>query len=145
MKTILLAFCALAFSAGTFAQQYKWTDKDGRVRYGDVPPPGVKPIPLKPPPAPASAGKAPGYAKQDEAFRKRQQAQREAEQKVEKERADAQSRRVNCEQAQASLRQLESGQRVSSINAQGERVYMEDEQRAQATERARKAAAEWCK
>ncbi|MGH8724443.1 MAG: DUF4124 domain-containing protein, partial [Burkholderiales bacterium] len=38
----LFAFLAVAlFAAAATAQQYKWIDQDGRVRYGDVPPPGV--------------------------------------------------------------------------------------------------------
>ena len=45
--SILSVFLALAFGVAQ-AQGYRWVDKDGKVRYGDVPPPGVKATPLRP-------------------------------------------------------------------------------------------------
>src|SRR3954471_13976803 len=102
MKRFLAFLVALAFSGVAAAQAYKWVDKDGKVRYGDTPPPGVKATPLKiqsgpkPPPAPApsaDAAKKDGAAKKDEkpltpeqAFQKRQKERQEADQKAEKER-----------------------------------------------------------
>src|SRR3954471_13167483 len=85
MKRFLAFLVALAFSGVAAAQAYKWVDKDGKVRYGDTPPPGVKATPLRTPsgprpPAPSTAGaeKKDGAAKKDEkpltpeaAFRKR--------------------------------------------------------------------------
>ena len=55
---VILGF-ALSFVSGATAQQFRWVDKDGRVQYGDTPPPGVKVTRLKPPPggsAPAPSG-----------------------------------------------------------------------------------------
>ena len=88
---LFIAGCAFALAA---AAQYKWTDKDGRVQYGDYPPPGVKATRIKgpsgpssPPPAPASApgskdvGKDGKPLSPEAAFRKRQQEQAEAEKK----------------------------------------------------------------
>ncbi len=154
MKKLLAVLAALAFSAGAAAQAYKWVDKDGKVRYGDTPPPGVKATPLKPPPGPSSAPSAPPSAKKDakgkpltpeQAFQKRQQERQEAEQKSAQERAEAEKKRQNCEMAQANVRQLESGQRMTTTNAAGERVFIDDDQRAQQLERARQTASEWCK
>ena len=160
MKKILAFLVALAFSAGAAAQAYKWVDKDGKVRYGDTPPPGVKATPLKtpsapkPPPAPASAGaaKKDDTAKKDEkpltpeqAFQKRQKERQEADQKADKERADAQENRQQCEIAQANLRTIQSGQRMSTTNAAGERIFMDDEMRDRALQNAQKSVAEWCK
>jgi hypothetical protein len=150
---------ALAFAAGASAQAYKWVDQDGKVRYGDTPPPGVKATPLKgssKPPPPAAANKDDGKkgaaAKDAEkplspeaAFRKRQQEKQDAEQKAEKERTEGAAQRENCEAAQANMRQLQTGQRMSTINAAGERVFMDDDQRAQAIQRAQKAVSDWCK
>jgi hypothetical protein len=153
MKRILAVLAALAFAAAASAQTYKWVDKDGKVRYGDTPPPGVKATPLKGPSGPAAPAAS---AKTDDkkggkplspeaAFRKRQQDQKEAEEKSSKERAEADSRRQNCQVAQANLRQLESGQRIASVNAQGERVFIDDSERAAQTQRAQKAVSEHCK
>jgi len=151
MNRILLFACMMGVAFGAIAQQYKWVGKDGKVQYGDTPPPGVKATPLKPPPGPSQA--PPAAAKKDAekalspeaAFRKRQQEAKEKDEKAAKERADGESKRTNCDAAQASLRQVQSGQRMSTVNAAGERVFIDDEQRARETERAQKSVTEWCK
>lgn len=155
MKRLLLFVTLFALAAAAGAQQYKWVDKDGRVRYGDVPPAGVKAQPLKPPPGPAAApspAKPAVAGKKDEkpltpeeAFQKRQKDQQEAAAKAEKERADAEAKRANCDGARQNLAQLESGQRMSTMSPTGERGYMDDAQRAREIDRARKAVADWCK
>ena len=155
---------ALAVATSAAAQAYKWVDKDGKVRYGDTPPPGVKATPLKgASSAPAPAKPAPSAdakkdaakdaaGKKDEkpltpeaAFRKRQQEREEAEKKAEKERADAATKRSNCDNAQLNLRTLQSGQRVTVTDASGERAYMDDTQRQQAIQRAQASVNEWCR
>jgi len=152
MNRPLLFVCFLGIAFAAMAQQYKWVDKDGRVQYGDTPPPGVKATRLKGPP-PSSAPAAEPAAKKDgkppltpeAAFRKRQQEAKENEEKAAKERADADAKRANCDSAQTSLRQIQSGQRMSTVNAAGERVFIDDEQRARQAERAQRAVDEWCK
>ena len=152
MAKALLFAVGLAFAATAWAQQYKWVDQDGKVRYGDTPPAGVQATPLRPPAsapaAPAPAAKKGGSSIElnpEAAFRKRQQERQEQEAKSAKERADAETKRVNCEQSQASLRSLESGQRLSTINAEGERVFIDDEARAKQIERTQRAVNDWCK
>ncbi|MGH8691117.1 MAG: DUF4124 domain-containing protein [Burkholderiales bacterium] len=147
----LFAFLAVAlFAAAATAQQYKWIDQDGRVRYGDVPPPGVKATRLKPPSGPsappAAAAKKDGKAplSPEAAFRKRQEdAAKDAEKQSQ---ADAQARekQENCARAQEYLRTLEAGGRISRTDAQGERYYLEDAQIAQETVRARQNAQQSC-
>ena len=153
MMIRLLVFLAAALLAVSgFAQQYKWVDKDGKVRYGDMPPPGVKATPLKPPPgaaasstsAPAAAGRKDEKLTPEQAFQKRQKEQQDKAAKAEKAGAEAETKRVNCELARANLRQLESGQRIATTNAAGERVYLDDAQRARDTERVQKAVSDWC-
>jgi hypothetical protein len=159
MKKFLAVLVVLGYCAAAAAQAYKWVDKDGKVRYGDTPPPGVKATPLKtpsgprpPPAASTDAAKKDGAAKKDEkplspeaAFRKRQQEREEAEKKAQKEAADAATRRANCDNAQLNLRTLQSGQRITTANASGERVYMEDDQRERAIQQAQRSVSEWCK
>jgi hypothetical protein len=140
----------IALAGAAAAQQYKWTDPNGRIQYGDIPPPGVKATPLRAPPPSVGSGEAGAKNGKKEltpeaAFQKRQQEAREREEKAAKERADAQAKRENCESAQSSLRLLQSGQRVSTTNAAGERVFIDDAQRAQQIERTQRAVAEWCK
>lgn len=148
MNRLLLIAVALAFSAAAAAQTYKWVDKDGKVRYGDTPPPDAKVQRLKPPPSPAEAPAAAPEGKKplspEAAFRKRQQEKADAEDKAAKERDLAERKRENCENAQARLRLLESGARITTANAQGEREFISDEARARDIERTRKVVAEAC-
>ena len=155
MKRLVMIFAGLALAATVSAQQYKWTDRDGKVQYGDAPPPGVKATRLKPlpgtaPAAPAADAKKDAASKDkplspEAAFRKRQQEREETEKKATEERAKADQKRQNCEQAQTQLRQLESGARISSVNAAGERVYLEDDQRARNVQAAQKSVSDWCR
>jgi hypothetical protein len=150
LRTLGLA-AAMGVCIAAHAQQFKWVDKDGRVQYGDTPPPGVNATRLRPPPGPSSS-QAPAAAKKGEkplspeaAFQKRQKEAKEQDDKDAKERADAEQRRTNCDAAQASLRQIQSGQRLTTMNAAGERVYLDEDARAREAERAQKAVSEWCK
>ncbi len=59
MTKIPALLVALALAGAAQAQQYKWVDKDGKVRYGDTPPPGVKMTRLKGPSGPATAPASP--------------------------------------------------------------------------------------
>jgi len=155
MRRLLVVAVALAFSAGASAQLYKWKDKNGHVRYGDTPPPGAEVTRIRgasggPPPAPPAAAKDEKADKGDkaltpeQAFRKRQQERATAEEKAAKERADADAKRANCQSAQTQLRMLQSGQRVSTVNSAGEKVYLDDDQRAAETARAQKSVSDWC-
>jgi hypothetical protein len=145
MTKALLFSVGMAFAAAAMAQQYKWVDANGKVQYGDTPPPGVQATRLKPPPAGVSAPAAAPKGNPEAAFRKRQQERQEKDERSAKERADAETKRVNCEQSQASLRSLQSGQRISSTNAAGERVFIDDAERAKEIERTQRAVNDWCK
>jgi hypothetical protein len=152
-KTLLLVFI-LGFAAAASAQQYKWVDQDGKVRYGDVPPPGVKATRLKPP-ATGSASSAPASGAQKDsgakalspeaAFRKRQEDAEKERMKEAKAEQDKAENAENCARAQEALRALESGQRISRTDPKGERYYLEDAQIAQETAKARESVKQWCK
>ena len=149
MKRILVTAALLAFSGAALAQQYKWVE-NGRVRYGDVPPPGVNATRLRPPPpgsAPAAAprGKGPlSAAAKDADFRKRQQDAAKEREKQDLAAQDAAGKRENCERAQEYVRTIESGQRISRTDSKGERYFLDDAQRAQELDQARQAAKQWC-
>jgi len=151
MKRILVIAAALAVSTGAWAQLYKWKGQDGRMQYGDTPPPGVAATPMGGRSAAAPASEAPKAGdpgdkalSPDAAFRKRQAERQAAEEKAAKEREQAQAKKENCERAQGQLRTLESGMRMTTTNAAGERVFIDDEQRAQEMQRAQKAVSGWC-
>jgi len=152
MNRTLAFLAALAFAAAASAQQYKWVDKDGKVRYGDVPPPGVKATPLKWSSAPASAAPAAKDAKKgplsaadhEQEFRKRQQEAQKAAEKSAQAEKEAETKRQNCEGARQQLVTLESGQRIARTDAKGERYFLDDAQTAQELARARQAVQQWC-
>ena len=158
MKKFLALGAVLAFSAAAFAQQYKWVDQDGKTRYGDVPPPGVKATPLRGPATPPSSpaaktgskdGKAAAKgpltsAEQDAEFRKRKLEAEKARDKDQKDTQQAQEKKENCARAKEQLQSIESGQRIPRINAQGERYYLDDAQTAQEAQKARQLASQWC-
>lgn len=153
MNKIALLVVALGLAGSAFAQQFKWVDKDGRLQYGDVPPPGVKAQRLRPPPAGSAAAPSSSAAAKKEgekalspeaAFRKRQQEKEAEDRKSAQQSADADMKRQNCEAAQASLRSIDSGQRISSVTRDGERVFLDDSQVAAERARAQQAVTANC-
>jgi hypothetical protein len=158
MLRVLVLGLLFACAAGASAQLYRWVDKDGRVRYGDTPPPGVKAATLKPSPgagAPAAPAETEAAAKdapkgpltpaeQDADFRKRQLDAQRAREQDERASRDAQAKQDNCARAQESLAGLESGQRIARTNASGERYYIDDDQRAAEIAKARQSVSSWC-
>lgn len=156
MEKFIVFAVAFGFAAAAAAQQFKWIDQNGRVQYGDSPPAGAKATPLRPPAGPSSpppsraaAGKTDGKKAEqltpEQAFQKRQKDKLAADAKAEKERAEAETGRGNCESARSQMRQLQSGERMSTVGKSGERGYMNDAQRAAETSRAQKAIDDWCK
>lgn len=159
-KSLLLMALLLA-AAGASAQQYKWVDRNGRVQYGDTPPPGVSAQPLRgssrpAAPAPAEAPEAPAagdaaakkgpptMAERDAEFRKRREEAEKEQQKQAKAEQEARLKKDNCERAQAAARQLESGQRISRTDVNGERYFLDDAAIAKEAARARQLAKDWC-
>lgn len=157
MKSIsAFAFIALlsyAFSAQ--ADLYRWQGPDGKWHLSDTPPPSsVKNVKSQPTSTPApvnttsstsavTTGKS--LADQDMEFRKRQQARQDAEKKATEEAAQKQAAEQNCTNARNRLADLQSGIRMATRNAQGERVIMDDTMRQSAIQDAQKAVSQWCK
>ena len=156
MKSLAAWTLALfLFGAGNaFAQLYKWVDINGRTRYGDIPPPGLDAVRIKPAPPPAGdpagpAGKDPkagqrGPAELEMEFRKRQI---ETRAKREKEEQDAEAAKIkagNCERAKEGLRNLESGRRIARFGADGERYFPDESAIEQEKAGARRIIEENC-
>ena len=151
MKRLFLLLIGFAAASAALAQQFRWIDKDGRVQYGDTPPPGAKVTRLRPPPAGSAAAPAAAASKDgkkppspEAAFQKRQQEREAEEKKSAQAAADAEAKRQNCEAARGQLRSIQSGQRMSTTNAQGERVFLDDAQIASERARAEQAVAANC-
>jgi hypothetical protein len=142
MKQPWILLLALAF-AGAAQAQYRWVDKDGKTRYGDTPPPGVKATKMGAPasgrgpaPVPAAASKdakkgpmTPAEKEQD--YRNRQEEAKKEQEKAEKERKHEQDKSEDCARNREYVMTLESGQRIMRTRPDGERYYLEDAQREQ--------------
>ena len=142
---VLLAFNTVAMA------QWQWVDATGRKVFSDTPPPASIPDKnvLKQPgggritiPAPASeaaptAAPAPQIATRDtelEAKKKQAEQAEEARKKADMERV-AKGRADNCERARKAKITMESGVRLATTNAKGEREIMDDKAKASESQR----------
>lgn len=150
---LVLLLCA---SPAAFGQGiYSWKDAQGQTHYSDLPPPDAKVRTLRQAPLTGSkpvtsseesaTSSAPSYAEQDLAFRKRRAEAAEAEEKARKEKSNDESRQRECADARAQLTALEGGQRMTRFNENGERVFMDDDERAAAIERTRATVDRSCR
>ena len=80
-------------------------------------------------------------AEQNAEFKKRQLAKAEAEKKAEAKAEEQRVKAENCEIARAHKAQLDSGERITERDKDGERTFVTDAQRAERQEKARKALA----
>jgi hypothetical protein len=149
---------AFAFAAGAAQAQIKcWTDPSGKRTCGDTPPPGAKVTTVKTdtspsaPPPPAASKDAKGApkapltpAQQEQQWRKQQADAQKAAAKADEEQKNAQIKRDNCARAQNALRTLETGERIVTTDAKGERYYLNDAEIAKQTAVARQQVSEWC-
>ena len=156
MKSPVQFFAAIAIflaTATVAAQVFKWIDKDGKVNFSDTPPPAeavkgeakkltVLPAANTPAPAPAKVKIVVDQAKEAE------KKKTELANKAKKDEAAEQNAKQNeerCKDAKRYLSTLDSGTPIRQSNDAGERVFMNDEQRASETARAKIAVTESCK
>lgn len=162
LKTVLLAVAFGAFATSSQAQ-WQWTDKDGRKVFSDRPPPSDiapknilmqpaarAPVPAAeasaPVPAPAAKPAAPKLPVADARLevKKKQAEDDELLKKKAEEEKFTKARSENCERAKKALATIESGVRISLVNAQGEREFMDDAARATESTRLRGIAQSDC-
>lgn len=148
MKTIA-ALCLVLVSGAAYGQLLKCVSRDGKVEYAAQCPSGTaehRTAIRSSAPAPGAAPAARSLAEQEAAFRKRQLEQQEAQQKAEKEAALAAQKRQACDNARAYLKSLQEGLRITRTDPKtGERVFLEDAERAAETARAQRAVEQNCR
>lgn len=164
----LLCLLLVPLMALASGPQWKWRDANGQIQYSDRPPPAgipdrdilqrpvtrAKPVQIVPadraaavsePASAASAASGPS-AKERAAEAEKKKAEADAKAKEAAAQAEQRRRRAeNCEQARARLAEINSGQRMSSMNANGEREVWDDARRAAERQRAQQVAAESCR
>ena len=167
-----IGFSVLALTATTASAQWQWMDKDGRKVFSDRSPPAEiqeKDILKRPPGAtraaatatltaeaakpstaastPVSKASAPKLSGKDpelEAKKKKADEEEVAKKKAEEDKV-AKTRADNCDRAKTGLATLQSGVRMSSVNAKGEREIYDDAKRAAETKRAQEVIDANCK
>ena len=170
MKAIRLSLAAmLALVCVSALAQWQWLDRDGRKVFSDrAPPPEVpeksilkrpgKPLqPQEPttqteeaaPSAPAQASAVPIPKKSALDIKleekKKQAEQAEAAKKKAEDDRIAQAKVENCERARKAKAALDSGIRMSTVNAKGEREIMDDAARAAESKRIQGIVVSDCK
>jgi hypothetical protein len=125
--SVAIAACALC-AASAQAVLYKWVDEKGVTQYTETPPPegkAAKKLEIAP---------SPSVAPGNDDWRKRDQESKERHLKDDQQKAqDAQSaavRRSRCLKAQREIDVLNHGIPVYHVNERGERVYLDDGERA---------------
>lgn len=154
MKNILwgLSLALMVFTATANAEIYKWKDKNGVVRYSDIPPPSNVPHqslgkktskePAATPEAPTAApapDAAPVAAPQQKTPEeppmvdadKQQKEEEAARQKAAAAEAEQKQKQELCANAKAKLQSLQQGGRIYKMNEKGEREFMDDSALAQ--------------
>ena len=169
MKSLHLLLVLVAFSSAStliHAEIYKWKDKNGVIRYSDMPPPsnikqesisgkkkavqatGQAPLtPVETAPAVPANVKKPNPAPlsvEEEAAEKRQRdAEINKKNKQEKE-LEAKRKEENCSSAKSNMETFTQGGRVYKMNERGEREYMDNKDFKAGKEKAQQEMNENC-
>lgn len=144
MKRILVLACIFAASPFALAQLYKWVDKDGRVSYSDQPPSAQESKQMNLSTGQPVAPQRSAVEAEKELSARRGEAQEKAkvaENIEQKAKVDAE----NCLRAKTYLRTVTDGGRISSTDATGERIILDDKQIADERVKAQRAVDENCK
>ncbi len=173
MKLRILLLCVMILPMLVNAEIYKWKDKDGKVRYSDVPPPSnMKTESLYGKKIPRPSGQAPlapvegdatvaankqkeidkagGKEVVKEPLTKEEAAakrSKDADEKKKTDEAKAEEQKFkqeSCKAAQANLRNYQGGGRIVKTNEQGEREYLGDADIEKGKEDAQKDIDKYC-
>lgn len=149
MRNTVPLLLLFLIAAPAFGQINKWIDEQGQVHYSDQPPPPAlrkqsEQLDIKNRPAGAPSAQPKSTAEKELDFRKRQAEATQDQAKKDKEAADAKAKQENCDKARSNLRSLQDGGKSYSVNAQGERVYLDDKGREEAIRDAQKEIDNWC-
>ena len=149
LKRILLLTLGLSLLTTASAEIYKYIDEHGQVQYTDKPAllPKEAPIKKQTPPSDnaALADRVAADLKARDAAAKAQAATKQAE--AEKKKADeltAADKAERCVQARGKYENLTTSHRVYTLDAKGERVYLDDKQIEQSITAAKEQMDTWC-
>jgi hypothetical protein len=140
LPQILLILCAIALPAQ--AQVYKWVDANGNTQYGDMPPDvrkGEAKV-ITTTPTPKSSQQALSWEEKEREFRRRKIEQENMQPKD----VPMPTSQQICASARQRIRRLD-GTLVYRLDKNGERIYMEDKERAAIENQAKQDIANHCR
>jgi hypothetical protein len=144
LHCLTLAAAALCVSAAAFAQ-YQWIDENGHRVFSDRPAPagtpekniisgpGMRPASADDGASKAKAPDVPTPAKNVDGTLQERVKQAQAGEEAKKRQREAQiaaARADNCKRARNAKATLDSGMRMARLNDKGERIVLDDAQRA---------------
>lgn len=147
--TTLSIVCAIVFSAAlstpSWAQQYVWINDNGVREYSDMPPPVAIPQKrilktLSASPSSSTPSNAPpsSIAEKNADFQKRKTEQTLKEKQSAEQAQIDNEKKKNCAHMQHYQRTLQSDERIATLDKNGERIYLNDEQRQQELQEAKR-------
>ncbi len=143
---IALTTLVLALGGPALANEiYKWTDDEGNVHYGDRP--SGEPteervfISYKRTDGAAVQARVAARRENDEIRREARADEARSEEEI---RAEREDRKKKCDDYRAKLETLVTSRRLYREDENGERVYLEDNEREDARQRAEELVAEYC-
>ena len=158
-SSINIALCGallMLFGATVNADIYKWVDKNGKFQYSDQPPPSGDGKKLKrkskeaveSPPVQSggtAAKPAASTADQELEYRKRKTEKEEADKKQQAETETAEKNKEYCNNLRGDLSAHSNGVRLVRYNEKGERVFLDDKERAASKEKLEQRITKECK
>ena len=156
----LLTISVLTLVAAPALGQWMWKDDQGKVVASDQPPPTsipqsriIKEPRARPAAAPApavdkDAPKADGAksaADRELDAKQHQKEAAEAAKKADDDAVKAKAMQENCTAVRGNLAALQAGGRAARFNEKGERVYIDDSQRAGEIQKSQGQIAQYCK
>ncbi|OGB20780.1 MAG: hypothetical protein A3I66_19380 [Burkholderiales bacterium RIFCSPLOWO2_02_FULL_57_36] len=138
-SSLLLVLCMITLSAE--AQIYKWVDANGKTQYGDAPPQSrkVKPEVIRTTPTQNSSEQTPDWEQKNRDFQRRRIEQDAMKPKEE----TASTSQHICASARRKMQNLD-GKLVYRLDKNGQRSYMEDDERAAIENKAQQDIANHC-
>ncbi|MDJ0653931.1 MAG: DUF4124 domain-containing protein [Xanthomonadales bacterium] len=143
----------LAASASAAQELYRWVDEEGNVHFSDRPPAeaaaDVSELTIDADISPERQAEAEARLKANQELLENtrnsnaEAAQSRQEERTKSRQADRQ-RQTRCELARFNLRTLQEVGPVYSVNEAGERVYVEDDDRANKINQARRLVQQAC-
>ena len=150
-KKTLAALVVMAVTAGSGAMAneiYKWTDEDGTVHYGDRPTGDVTEervaLTYRRTTSASVERQVQAMADYGAAREEANAARSDAAQQAAEAKAEEEARKQRCEKYRAQLETMLQARRLYREDENGERDYLDDQQRQEARTKAEELIAENC-